>query len=246
MNFFETQPEPNPEAKVLPIPSRVDPGHGSDPDQSRAVARTTLPPWLAEKYHWHTTASGFTRLRPNDEFLNGVIADAPKFEAYGYKLVHPEGGAGAVESDLVASLKGELKSLLDSLTALQDREAADFIRWLTDRACRNQIYAAITQFELDNWAARAAAQGRNPAEHENFGEKESRRDTFSITGAVYAEVLRELKPDVDLGDEAYARSARQVIYNQANMQTRETLNPQQEKQQESAEIAAAVLASRPI
>lgn len=214
-------------------------------EQRRIATQAPLPFWLAEKFHWHTSESGFVRLRPNENFLAAVQADAPKFEQYGYKLVHPEGGSGAVEHDLVESLKVELDAVLTSMRALHEREEADFLRWLSDRVTRNCVYAAITQFEIDEWTARSQARGQDASEHQNFGEKQSRRDTFAITGAVFGEVLREINPQANLSDATFEKTARSVIYQQADMRGREQLNPQQVDQQEQASIAAAVVANRP-
>ena len=183
------------------------------------------------------------RLSPLPEFLRAVEDDAPKLARYGASLLRPEGGS--TESGIVDALGGELTAVLQSLTALDDRESRSFMRFLTDRASRNAVYAATTQYEIDSWVAKAAARDQDASDHGNFGQKESRRDSFAVAAAAYAELVAKLVPDQPLTEETYRKAARQVIYQQANRSTRELISPDQERERGNQAIQAAVIASRP-
>ena len=220
--------------------------HDEETQERLRKLSSELPWWLAEKFHWHASVNGFVRLRPNSEYLAAVEADAPKFEMYGFKLNHPDNGPGTTEAGLVDALTTEMACILDSVVTLDDREAKALRKFITDRCTSNCVYAATNQFEIDQWTARAARQDKDASKEENFGEKESRRDSFAAIGAVWGEVARKLFDDIDLSDQVFVRSARSAIYMQADMRGREQLNPQQEKEQDTAKAAAAVAASRPI
>jgi hypothetical protein len=207
-------------------------------------SRNTLPWWLAEKFHWTEGATGRTRLSPLPEFLRAIEEDAPKVVIYGAGLLRPAGGS--TEGGVVDALRSELVGVIQSLSALDDRESQALTRFLVDRATRNAVYAAITQFEIDNWVVKAASRGQDASSHDNFAQKETRRNNFSLLAAAFAELVDELAPGQKLSSAVYAKAARQIVYQQADMNTRETLSPKQEEERDHQAVRAAVLASRPI
>jgi hypothetical protein len=211
-------------------------------ESSRAFS--SLPWWIEEKFHWTEGPAGRLRLTPLPEFLRAVEQDAPKLVDYGRGLLRPQ--AGSTEASIADALQQELASVLQSLSALDDREARALHRFLVDRATRNAVYAATTQYEIDRWVAKSAARGQDASEHDNFAPKESRRDGFATVAAVYAELVSGLMPDRKLMQEQYSKTARQVLFQQADIASREQLSPHQEAARDAHAVKAAVLASRPI
>ncbi len=210
----------------------------------RQALQAALPRWLAEKMHWNTTQSGFNRLSPNEDFLNAVFVDAPKFKDFGDEKLDK----GVLK--LVDAFTGEASAIITSATALDGgeggQERAQTIRHFKDRAARNLVYAAINQFEMDQWVANSAKRGQDAMQHDNFGEKQSRRDTFALKGAFYARVLIGLGlSDAVLVDGDIVKSAKGIIYQQCEIEQRKALSPSQEAEQQGANVDAAVATARP-
>lgn len=210
---------------------------------------TALPPWLAEKFHWQQSASGRAYLQPNTEFLAAVETDAPKFQEYGYRCLIGQDGkpVKSEERKAVDDMSSTFALIRESLMGFDEseREENALRRYLLERVTSNLVYAAITQFEIDNWAARAASAGKDASDHQNFGEKQARRDEFAHNGAVFHAVLMNVFPDVKIDASTYAKQARQLIYQQARMRTQELASPEPASAQEQQARAAAVMAARP-
>ncbi len=246
MSYFEnTTQVSDPEAASPPTEVRapIEP-EASVVDSEAKLPTTSMPWWISEKFYWTEGGSGRMRLSPLPEFLRAVEEDTEKLVAYGAALLRPKGGS--TEGGAVDALRKELSGVIQSFSALDDREVRALTRFLVDRATRNAVYAATTQFEIDNWVAKSAARGQDASEHANFSTKESRRDSFSVAAAAYAELISDLVPSEKLTKESYAKAARQVIYQQAGMNSRELLSPKDEKERDHQALQAAVLASRPI
>lgn len=216
----------------------------------RALALpTALPPWLSEKFHWMKGAGGKSYLQPNPEFMAAVIADAPKFLQYGYRcLIDKEGNAiESVERTAVNDMSATFALVRESLRGFDESEREDgaLKRYLLERVTSNIVYAAITQFEIDNWAARAASAGKDASDHQNFGEKTSRRDEFAHNGAIFHAIAKNVFPDVKVDATTFEKQAKQLIYQQARMRTQDLSAPQSANAEEQQARAAAVMASRP-
>ena len=251
MSFFENANVPPKEVGLISrandIRSQIDLEEEPEATAEAVVnVPSALPWWIGEKMAWTTNAAGRSRLSPLPEYLRAVEQDAPKLVEYGAKLLRPENGGGSTEADILDSLRDELPGVIESMAALDDRERQAFIRFLVDRATRNAVYAATTQFEIDSWTRRAASKGEDPGEHQNFGQKESRRDAFATLAAAFAELVRELMPSEALNEVTYGKTARQVIYQNASYNERDLLQPSEEKARAGHAVQAAVLASRPI
>ncbi len=245
MSYFEnTTQVSEPEPASLPTATSISVKEPPAVEPEIKPSASSMPWWIQEKYFWNSTSSGRMRLSPLPEFLRAVEEDAVKLVEYGATLLRPEGGS--TEGGLVDALKKELARVIESLAALDDRERQAFSRFLIDRAARNAVYAATTQFEIDNWVAKAAAKGEDAGEHQNFGQKETRRDGFAVMAAAFAELVQELLPEEKFSTEVYAKAARQVVYQQANHNSRELLSPKDEQERNNHAVQAAVLASRPI
>jgi hypothetical protein len=244
MNFMQSSLLPVTDRQAL-TSTEIGPGP-EDPQRQESIrqsSRAPLPWFLAEKYFWTDGPAGRQRLSPLPEFLRSISEDAPKLADYGYSLLRPTNGS--TEASVVDTLRQELTGVLESFSALDDRESRAFARFLSDRALRNAVYAAITQFELDRWVAKSAARGQDASEHTNFPQKESRRDSFATVAAAFVELCAHLFPDEKLTAARYGRMARQVVYQQADVATREHVSPQQEADRDVHAVQAAVLASRP-
>jgi hypothetical protein len=224
-------------------------------ERARASSQGALPIWLSEKYHWVEGADKRSRLQPNPEFLKAVAADAPKFIKYGNDKLSPESTEFGAANDISAALTMVIESLRGFDES--DREQGALKRYVTERATSNLVYAAITQFEIDNWAARAAAQGRNASDHQNFGQKQARRDEFAINGVMWLAIGRQLFADFPLvvsGNPAQLkathdqleRQAKSLIFQQARIQTQQLTSPNSANVEEQQNKAAAVAVSRPI
>lgn len=206
-----------------------------------------LPLWIAEKFHWVQGAGGRSYLSPNADFMAAVIGDAPKAVKYGYELVlGKDGNAKSVERTAITDLSTSLGMALETLTAVDasEREINAFKRWLIERATSNFVYCAITQFEIDNWAARAAAQGKNAADNDNFSDKVSRRDEFARNGAIFHAVAKQVLPTVAINDETFAKQAKTLIYQQARIRTQELQNPAEIAEGDKQQRAMAVASNR--
>ncbi len=245
MSFFEnTTQVSEPEAASLPTEAPAPIEAPSEAETEAKLPTTSMPWWISEKFFWTEGGSGRMRLSPLPEFLRAVEEDAEKLVEYGAALLRPEGGS--TEGGAVDALRKELSGVIQSLSALDEREVRAFTRFLVDRATRNAVYAATTQFEIDTWVAKSATRGQDASEHQNFGQKESRRDGFAVMAAAFAELVQELLPQEKLTTDVYAKVARQVIFQQANHNTRELLSPKDEQERGNQAVQAAVLASRPI
>lgn len=229
--------------------SNASPTSESTGEFRTLATQSALPPWLSEKFHWMQSGSGKSYLQPNQEFMAAVIADAPKFLKYGYRcLINNEGKAiESIERTAVDDMSATYALLRESMKAFDesDREDNALKRYMTERVTSNIIYAAITQFEVDNWAARAASSGKDASDHQNFGEKQSRRDEFAHNGAIFHAVLANVYPDVKIDATTFEKQAKQLIYQQARMRTQEAAGPQSQNVEEQQARAAAVMASRP-
>lgn len=249
MSFFENAnvAAHEPSVNTLPtdIRTRIDEEQAPDTDQEPKIRNVSaLPWWVQEKFFWGESSGGRMRLSPLPEFLKAVEDDAPKLVEYGATLLRPEGGS--TEGGIVDALRNELPGALQSFAALDDREVRAFTRFLIDRATRNAVYAATCQFEIDTWVAKSAARGQAASENEHFGQKESRRDSFAVMAAVFAELVQDLLPTEKLTAEIYAKAARKIIYQQANHNTRDLLSPKDLQERENHAIQAAIVAARPI
>lgn len=245
MSFFDnTTQVSEPGTASLPTEAPTPIEESPTVDTESKASTSTMPWWVAEKFYWSEGSSGRMKLSPLPEFLNAVQSDASKLVEFGATLLRPEGGS--TEGGIVDALRVELPAVHQSLLALDDRESRAFTRFLIDRATRNAVYAATTQFEIETWVAKSAARGQDASEHDNFGQKEARRDGFAVMAAAFAELVQELLPEEKLTTEVYAKVARQVIFQQANHNTRELLSPKDEQERGNHAIQAAVLASRPI
>jgi hypothetical protein len=208
-------------------------------EQIAAASRNALPFWISEKFHWKTSGSGRSYLSPNPEFLAAITEDAHKAGLFGITRVEE---AKSTESVHVKQLVKELTPVLHTLEAIDTREANDFSRWLIERATRNACYSAITQFELVQWTERAAKQGKDASEHSSFGTKQSRMESFASAAGVFRAVAMQLLPQADLGDVTYAKMAKRLIYQQADMNTRDLNNPADVDANEKAVIDGAIAA----
>ena len=208
-------------------------------EKANAAQRNALPFWISEKFHWKTSGTGRSYLSPNPEFLASVTEDAYKAGQFGITRVERKDSQEAAN---VKQLVKEFKPVLNTLEAVDTREANDFKRWLIERATRNACYAAITQFELTSWAKRAAESGKDASEHDSFGVKQSRMESFASAAGTFRAVALELLTDSDLSDGVYVKMAKRLIYQQADMNTRDMLNPASVDANKQAGIDGAVAA----
>ncbi len=212
----------------------------NDVEVQIAASRNALPFWISEKFHWITFDSGFSKLSPNPEFLSAIVTDAHKASLYGISIL--DKNPKSLEAANVKQLVKEFTPVLNTLEAVDAREATDFSRWLIERATRNACYAAITQFELTSWAERSAKQGKSAAEHDSFGTKQARMESFVSAAGVFRAIVVELLPKADLSDAVYVKMAKRLIYQQADMNTRDLNNPADVDANDQAEIDGAVAA----
>lgn len=211
----------------------------NDAEVQVAAQRNALPFWISEKFHWKTSGNGRSYLSPNPEFLAAVTGDALNAALFGITRVERPKSQEAAN---VKQLVKEFTPVLQTLVAVDDREANDFKRWIIERATRNACYAAITQFELTSWAERAAKQGKDASEHDSFGTKQSRMESFASAAGTFRAVALELLPESDLTQATYAKMAKRLIYQQADMNTRDMNNPASVDANEQAGIDGAVAA----
>lgn len=203
-----------------------------------------LPRWIAEKYHWVSNSDGSRRLNPNPDFLMAVKTDTSKFVKYGETLCEVDSTEYVAARDISSSLAMTCESLSGFDTS--EREQKALRRFVTERACAGFVYAAVTQFEIDNWAASAAAQHRNASDHQNFGEKQSRRDEFALSGYVWLLAGKLAWSDFNIDELTLERQGRGIIYQQARMRTQEFTAPKEVSSEEQQSRAAAIAVSRPI
>ena len=205
-----------------------------------AATRNAMPFWISEKFHWITFDSGYSKLSPNPEFLSAILTDAHKASLYGVSIL--DKNPKSTEAANVKQLVKEFTPVLQTLEAINSREATDQKRQIIERATRNACYAAITQFELTSWAERSAKQGKSAAEHDGFGTKQARMESFVSAAGIFRAVVTELLPEADLSDAVYVKMAKRLIYQQADMNTRDLNNPADVDANEKAEIDGAVAA----
>lgn len=204
-----------------------------------------LPLYLAEKYYWKRSKGGKLYLSPLPGFLSYVETAAARAADYGIGLVYPGGEHGKTdESDLVATIVEHSKEMLHALRAVNENEGKAFERYLVERCMRNSVYAATTQFELENWAARAHARGQDANSHPNYAEKESRLSTFALQAGVAFAIAREVVTDEPLNATTFAKAARRVVFEAANFEGDKLLTPQQLSDQQKAEADATVKLAR--
>jgi hypothetical protein len=211
-----------------------------------AQSAPALPLYLAEKYFWRKSAGGKFYLSPLPQFIAYVEAAATRAADYGIGVVYPGGEHGKTdEAELVEQLIASSKEMLFTLRALGENEGKAFERFLVERCTRNSVYAATTQFELENWASRAHARGEDASSHQNYGEKESRLQTFAIQAGVAFAVVREVLPDQPLNETTFKKAAKRIVYEAANFEGDKLSTPaQQDEQQTAAAEAARVTARR--
>lgn len=243
-----TIPGQEPMVAIKELPK--DSGQTDDPvDANRAEQQQASLPalaiYLAEKYFWKQAKGGRHYLSPLAHYLKYVEEAAYKAAEFGVGIVFPDGARDKTDEAMHAGeLAEHIKEMHFSLQALDPKEAESFERYWIDRATRNAVYAATTQFELENWAARSAAKGDDPSNHQNFGEKESRLENFARKAGVGLAILLEAYPaSNNYGPDAFAKAARRVIYDAADMETSRLLTPQQltEQQQAGADAAKATV-----
>ena len=231
--------------EIASHPEPVDANHA---EMRRMALQGSLVRHLAEKFFWKLSKAGNPYLSPLSEFLNAIYADTPKFIDFGDGLITSDkpDKKPSTEAALALTLTGEVGQLLTTVTALDQQEREQFIRYWKDRAARNGVYAAINQFELDKWVANSAKRNVDARQHENFGEKESRRDGFAIKAAVYRRMIVGLgQADAVLDQPFIVKCANGIIYQQAEMRGKEVLNPTQDAAQDTAAVQSTVLAARP-
>lgn len=210
-----------------------------------AASAPALPFYLAEKYFWKQSGNNRFYLSPIPAYLKYVEETAARAAQFGLGLIYPDGEHGKTEeSGRVDIMIEEASNLLESFRATSENEAQAFERFLIERCTRNAIYAATTQYELEQWSARAAAQGQDPSEHQNYGEKESRLESFALAAGIAFAVVKGVLPTADLSGETFAKAARKTIYDQANFEGRKLLNPAQLDEQKTAAVEAAKVTAR--
>lgn len=224
--------------------AQADEADANITEQRQLATIGTLPIWLAEKLHWMRGAGGKSYLSPNPEYLQAVIKDAPKFVAYGEKLASPDSVEWIAAQDLANQFVAAQMAVKSFDTS--EREVKALRRFITERAASNFVYAAVTQFEIDNWAARSAARGQDASENTNFGQKQARRDEFAVNGFVWNVVGKQVFSDWKLDAPALERQAKSIIFQQARMATQDQQNPDVMDEGEQQSRAAAVAISRPI
>jgi len=195
----------------------------------------SLPWWLSEKFFWAQGPSGAYYLKPFESYMQYVLDKAPAAALAGRNLCAP----GTQEASLITQGLDEVEALRQTFAALSDNEAGAFVRFLADRCLRNAVYAATTQHELVSWTERAVARNEDATEHQNYGEKESRRDSFMRTaGALYI-LIQDAFPAVDLSQRAFEKKVKQVIYDTARMEGNKLKTPAQLDEDQKAVAAAA-------
>jgi hypothetical protein len=220
------------------IPDAVDDNRAEQLAQSAPA----LPLYLAEKFFWKQSGGGRFYLSPIPTYLAYVEASAANAANYGLGKIYPNGEDDVTEeAGTVERMGDEARDLLESFRALGDNEAKSFERFLIDRATRNAVYAATTQYELENWTRRAASQDQDASAHQNFGEKQSRLESFALMAGISYALVRAVMPSADLSDRAYAKAARRIVYDSANFETNRQLNPTQLGGQQTAATEAALL-----
>lgn len=218
-----------------------------DDNRAEAIASSTpaLPLYLAEKYFWKRSAGGKFYLSPLPQFLAYVEQAAQRAADYGLGLVYPGGEHGKTdESDLVDQVVEHSKELLHTYRAINENDGKAFERFLIERCTRNSVYAATTQFELENWAARAHARGQDASSHQNYGEKESRLQTFALQAGVAFAVAREVLPEAPLNVDTFSKAARRLVFESANFEGDKLLTPAQLSAQQKAEADATIKLAR--
>jgi len=217
----------------------------------------SLPMYLAEKYSLKQASSGRWYLSPLATFLEYVAGTkasngqpvthgaAARAAEYGFGLVYPNGEDGkTTEAQRVNEMVEEANAFLLSLQAFSDNEAKAFERFLIDRATRNAVYAAITQFELENWASRARARGQNASEHENYGEKESRLQSFALAAGVSLAIVRYVLPTQSMEADVFDKAASRIVYENANYESSRLFTPSTSDQMAQAALDSAKLTAR--
>jgi hypothetical protein len=211
--------------------------HGMDeqaPEVQPNDARTDSAPatprqldwWLAEKFFWAQGRNGGWYLSPFKAFLDYVVEKSARASEFGQQVIYPRKAEQPTEeAELVKQAVQEITALRQTLVALMGETDANALdRFLVERATRNGVYSATTQFELKNWAEKAGAAGKDASDNSNYGEKESRRDTFARNAGAFRAIIREL-PGVQIDDESFAKMARRHIYDQARMEGNKLRTP---------------------
>jgi hypothetical protein len=223
------------------VPDAVD----ENRTEQLAASSPNLPQYLAEKYFWKRSAGGKFYLSPIPAFIAYVQVKALAAAEFGYGLVYPGGERDKTdEASLVADAVEHSRELLHTLTAMNEKDGEAFKRFLVDRATRNAVYAATTQFELENWAARSHARGQDANSHPSYTEKESRLEGFArqagVGYAIARDVLGTEAPDAD----GFSRAAKRVIYESASFEGDKLLTPVQLTEQQKASAQATVALAR--
>jgi hypothetical protein len=217
--------------------------HEESVDENRAeqvkASAPALQVYEADKFYWRQSASGNYYLSPLPAFLEYVVSRAPKVVEFGLK----ELGDDSTDRKLLAD------SLLDTLSTIRgtmhENDATDYIRWCVGRATRNAVYAAITQFECEAWAQREAAAGRDARERDNFADKEARIERSAVMAAtmfgalmlIDDQAVRQLLPK----PADFAKTAKSIIYQNADIETRRKKTPGQLDAETSAKVDAATV-----
>lgn len=254
-------PSKEPMASALSQPRAVETPDSDVIDDNRRdqinASAPALAPYHAEKYTWKFSAGGKPYLSPLETYLTyvagrkakpgvaGTHGAASRVADFALGMIYPGGERGKTEeAALVERLKVSAKEFLLDARASSELEGKAFERHLIDRVTRNASYAASTQFELENWAERAAAAGRDASEHQSFGEKESRMLRFALEAGKWYAVVREILPDAKLDADAFDRAATGIVYETAESEGRKLLSPLQLNERQKAGADAAKISVR--
>jgi hypothetical protein len=217
-------------------PEQVDDNRAAD----LAASAPQLPWWISEKYFWMQGAAGSFYLKPFDEYLNYTVEKSYLAAQRGLEVCFPGGSHDKTqEAAIVKSLSDEVRAMHESMVALNGLEGNAFTKFLVDRCLRNAVYAATTQFELVNWAAREAAKGNDASTNTNYGEKASRKTTFMITAGALLALINDAFPGADVSKTAFQKMAKRVIYDTARIEGDKLKTPAQMSTEAKAGVEAA-------